>query len=304
MRVRLLILCASAALASCQVITPRTWDLPSDIKTLQINGYDMAYRERGSGAPLVLVHGTLADYRVWTAQMEPLSRDFRAIAVSLRHFYPERWNGSGDDFSMRQHADDLATFIKTLNAGPVHLVGHSRGSNVALHLMKMHPELVRTLTLADPTQIDDLMPSSAGAAIEADRRGATVNAALARLREGDVDDGLDIFAKEVAGPSGFKAFPEAQKGIWRDNAWSISSLTSDYREPYSCTDARRIKVPVLFVTGEKSPKLYGLMHAALQQCVSQYEKVTIARAAHPMNRANPQAFNAALLAFLRKHATN
>ncbi len=39
-------------------------------------------------------------------------------AVSLRHFYPERWNGEGEDFSLRQHASDLAAFIQGLHAGP------------------------------------------------------------------------------------------------------------------------------------------------------------------------------------------
>jgi esterase len=37
--------------------------------TLLVNGADMAFVERGAGVPLVLVHGTLCDYRNWTGQM-------------------------------------------------------------------------------------------------------------------------------------------------------------------------------------------------------------------------------------------
>ena len=41
---------------------------------LRVNGHDMAFVERGAGAPLLLVHGTLCDYRHWAAQMAPVRR--------------------------------------------------------------------------------------------------------------------------------------------------------------------------------------------------------------------------------------
>jgi pimeloyl-ACP methyl ester carboxylesterase len=86
--------------------------------------------------------------------MEPFGASYRTISVSLRHHYPERWNGSGEDFSIRQHGEDLASFIKRLDSGPVHLVGHSRGGDVALRIAKTHPELLRSLVLVDPAPLD------------------------------------------------------------------------------------------------------------------------------------------------------
>lgn len=74
----------------------------------------MAYLERGQGAPLVLVHGSLSDYRAWALQMEPFGTGYQTIAVSLRHCYTECWDGEGDQFSVRQHADDLSEFVKKL----------------------------------------------------------------------------------------------------------------------------------------------------------------------------------------------
>src|SRR5262245_55376612 len=80
-----------------------TWQLPPGIKTLAVNGYPMAYMERGAGPTVLLVHGALSDYRSWETQMSSLSSRLRVIAVSLRHYYPERWDGKSNDFSERQH---------------------------------------------------------------------------------------------------------------------------------------------------------------------------------------------------------
>ena len=54
------------------------------MQTLNVNGYDMAYLEVGRGPPLVCVHGTLGDFRTWSAVLGPLSRKHRVISLSLR----------------------------------------------------------------------------------------------------------------------------------------------------------------------------------------------------------------------------
>ena len=79
---------ANKTSASAPLVSPRSWLLPEGVKTLAVNGYEMAYTERGSGPPVVLVHGAGWDFRYWDGQMEPFSAKHRAIAVSLRHYYP------------------------------------------------------------------------------------------------------------------------------------------------------------------------------------------------------------------------
>ena len=48
---------------------PAAWSIPADALTLEVNGYPYAYRESGSGDPIVLIHGSIGDYRVWTTQL-------------------------------------------------------------------------------------------------------------------------------------------------------------------------------------------------------------------------------------------
>ena len=58
------------------------------MQILHVNGHDMAYLDVGEGPPLVCVHGSLCDFRIWSPVLGPLSKKHRVIAVSLRHFFP------------------------------------------------------------------------------------------------------------------------------------------------------------------------------------------------------------------------
>ena len=63
-------------LAGCQTVQKPAWELPAGVNTLPANGYPMAFQERGVGPTVVLVHGTLQDYRYWDAQVSSLSQSF------------------------------------------------------------------------------------------------------------------------------------------------------------------------------------------------------------------------------------
>ena len=52
------------------------------------NGLSFAYVEDGSGPPLILVHGSVSDYREGTKQMILLARHYRVIAYSRRYYWP------------------------------------------------------------------------------------------------------------------------------------------------------------------------------------------------------------------------
>ena len=82
------------------------------MQTINVNGYDMAYLDVGEGPTLVCVHGSLCDFRIWSSVLGPLTRNHRVIAPSLRHFFPDHWDGVGDTYSIAQHVDDVIAFIE------------------------------------------------------------------------------------------------------------------------------------------------------------------------------------------------
>src|SRR5947199_3137348 len=119
------------------------------MQTLHVHGYDMAYLELGSGPPLICVHGTLGEFRTWDPVMGPLSEKHRVISVSLRHFFPEHWDGVGNDYLMAQHVADVIAFIEQIEPRPVDLMGHSRGGHIAFRVAEQRPDLLRRLVLAE-----------------------------------------------------------------------------------------------------------------------------------------------------------
>jgi pimeloyl-ACP methyl ester carboxylesterase len=77
-----------------------------------------------------------------------------AIGASLScdcySHWPNLAPGKDADASVERQADDLAGIIRTLGIPPARIVGHSYGGAVAINLTLRHPELVRTLVLAEP----------------------------------------------------------------------------------------------------------------------------------------------------------
>ena len=294
---RIVLVCLlSILLASCQSAPPRTWELPPGVKATSVNGYDLAYVEYGRGVPVVMVHGSLVDYRAFRAQLEPFGDKYRAIAVSLRHYYPEHWNGTGEGFSERQHSADVAAFIRSLDAGPVVVIGHSRGGIIALHVARSYPDVVRTLVLAEPGLNAILGPSDPGAAIRQPR----INKTLQLFDKGDIEGGLEFFIDDVAGAGSWKKRPEPERQLARDNAWTLKGDQPHAQAPFTCQDAGQIIVPVLLIGAEQSPPVFGKILDVLASCLKRSERVMIPNASHTMNRMNPSAFNKAVLDFLAR----
>jgi esterase len=267
--------------------------------TLRVNGYDMAFVERGSGVPLVLVHGTLGDYRGWELQMAPFGAHFRTIAVSLRHCWPERWDGHGDDFSVQQHEQDVAAFIAALDAGPAHLLGHSRGGHIAFRVAEHTPELIRKLVLVEPGGSLDasLQPPRPPASPMIDL-GPLYAKAAERIRLGEIDEGLAPAMDVILGPGGWDSQPEEKRQRMRDNAQTLIGQIKERRAPFSRADAQAVTAPTLLMAGDRSPETFHRILDGLQSALKDARRVVIPNASHGSNVDNPEAFARETLAFL------
>jgi esterase len=266
---------------------------------ISVNGYDMSYAEAGQGVPLVLIHGSLCDYRYWGLQIPALSKGHRVVAVSLRHCYPERWDGTGSDYTCAQHAADVGELIATLGGGAVHLLGHSRGGYVAFTVARQFPERVRSLTLADPGgELDD---SLGGASPASAPLAAMFGDCAASIKAGDIDGALARFNEVINGPGSWEKMPAFGKTMMRDNAYTLIGQMAEGRLPFSRAAIQEIRAPTLVVNGARSPAFFHRIGDAMAAYLRDGRRLSIDGAGHPMNAEQPNAFNTAVLEFLAGH---
>jgi pimeloyl-ACP methyl ester carboxylesterase len=269
----------------------------SCMQTLSVNGYDMAYLEVGEGPTLVCVHGSLCDFRIWSAVLGPLTRRHRVIAVSLRHFFPEHWDGLSDTYSIAQHVDDVIAFIEKLNTGPVDLMGHSRGGHISFRVAQRRPDLLRKLILAEPGgELDATLDP-------AFRPGpsplaARIAASAEIIAKGDIDGGLTLFMDALEGPGAWKRLPATPKQLLRDNAMTLIGQVRDQRPPFSRADAEAIKTPTLFIGGANTKGTLPQVLHTLAAHVAGSQTAMIPGATHPMFEQAPQKYCEIVLEFL------
>lgn len=278
------------------------------MRVLHVNAYDMAYAEHGTGTPLLLIHGTLLDQRYWAPQMEPLGQRHRVIAPSLRHCWPARWDGAGDEFTIRRHVEDVAAFIGGLGAGPVHLVGHSRGGHIAFRVAQRFPDRVRALVLAEPGgTLDETLRPAQGASGAPAPPGMpfaeAVASAAERVRGGDIDGGLGLFVEAVLGPGAWERSGERIARMQRDNARTLLGQINERRAPYTRADLEAVRAPTLLVGGADTRLHFPQVLDAMERWIPGAVRVDIPGTTHLMSDEDPAAFNRVVLGFLGERSS-
>jgi len=114
--------------------------------TAKVNGTQLYYEVAGQGPPLVLMHGFLLDTRMWDDQFATFAQQYRVLRYDARGF----GKSALPTEELYLHADDLKALLKYLELPQAHLVGLSMGGGIATDFAILYPELVRTLTVADP----------------------------------------------------------------------------------------------------------------------------------------------------------
>lgn len=272
------------------------------MQTLAVNGYDMAYLEVGegldNGPPLVCVHGTLGDFRTWYPVLGPLSKKHRVIALSLRRFFPEHWDGAGDDYLMAQHVADMIGFIERLNAGPVDLMGHSRGGHIGFRVAHQRPDLLRRLVLAEPGGALDATLDPGGGAPDPSPMAARIPMAAEKVRSGDIDGALELIFDMIDGEGAWKRLPAAPRQQLRDNAFTLIGQVGENRKPFTRSEAEAIRTPTLLIGGSDTRGSLATNWRALAQHIPGAKTAVIPGARHWIFDQAPQEFSDAVLAFL------
>jgi len=274
-------------------------------QAIDINGTQLHYVERGSGEPVVFVHGGLADFRTWLPQMGPFGDRCHAISYSRRAFYPNPWPANYDA-SMMTHVDDLAELITKLDLGSAHMVANSYGGYICLELALRYPEMVRSLALAEPP-VQPLLARLPGGAKILDKisREAFTPSAQA-FEAGDLEGGMRGFLDGAVGKGIFDSMPERTRQAMMKDAPELSASMRAYypafMPDFTCEDAAKIKAPTLLMRGELSPRMYYMINDELARCLPHAEQALIHGAAHVLHAQDPEEHDGIVLDFLEKNS--
>ncbi len=285
------------------------------LRTADVDGTALAYREQGEGEPVVFVHGSASDVRWWDQQLPTIGMSYRAIAYSRRYARPNPEIEPGADDPMLPHVDDLEALVRGLDAAPAHLVGHSWGAFICL-LDRDPPARAgaqpRARRAAGAVALHEHAATSHGArkALCAPAEDRTRHPRLhdedglprqKAFRRGDDEQAIRSFAEGFVGKEGYERLPEERKNQLRENVSTLrAQLLGAGFPPLSDDEVRRVAAPTLLMTGERSPALPLRLTDRLQELLPNPERVEIAGASHAMTRENPAAANAAILDFLSR----
>lgn len=226
--------------------------------------FQHAYREYGSGEPLLLLHGNGEDGSLFEKQIPAFSPYYRVIVPDTRgHGASPRGEAP---FTLSQFADDLLAFVNRLGLPPCRIVGFSDGANIAMHFAVRYPALLRRLVLCGGNYAASGVKPSFQIPIELGYR------LLRRI--------------------------EKKKPELLPKREMLGLMTED--TGLRPEDLVKIRVPTLVMAGDRD--LIRRSHTEAIHHLIPGSRLAILRGPHDLMRKNPVAFNRTVLAFLREES--
>ena len=261
-------------------------------------GY-LIYLDEGDGPPVLFVHGSNSDCRIWTDHCRIIAPRYRVIAPTHRYFGRTAWADDGRHFSIATHAADLGAFIDELGLGPIDVVGWSYGAAVCLTLAATRPELIKRLLLYEPVLTTYISDASAARSATDDRTEMTRAAKLA-ASEGNLDAAVQLFMDGVNDFDGtFAALPPWVQRMMLANGRMLPLLfaAAPPQRP-TCEDLGRITVPVTIALGSESRVFYTICAEWAARCLPAAKLVSIPKGRHLWPIQEPREFSELVLDFL------
>jgi 3-oxoadipate enol-lactonase len=259
---------------------------------IQLRDFTMEYEEKGSGQPLVLIHGYPLNKSMWAPQLDALSNIARVITPDLRgHGGSEPVPGIN---TMDDMAKDIKELIESLDIKePVVLGGLSMGGYVSFAFYRNYPELVKGIILAATRATADSVETKVN-------REETAAIAQERGTQAILEMQLPKMLSQVTQETK-PDIVELARSIMSE--MPVKAIVGDLRgmlnRPDSTPMLGKIECPVLILHGEDD-KLIPLEEIHLMQNeIRNARTTTISEAGHLLNLEQPEQFNQAVEDFLR-----
>jgi pimeloyl-ACP methyl ester carboxylesterase/membrane-associated phospholipid phosphatase len=247
-----------------------------------LGSIELEYQLRGTGEPVVFVHGGI--FADWFEPLvsEPALRDAHRLLTYHRLGYAGSSRAS-DNATIPAQARQLGELLAHLSLRRVHVVGHSSGALIAIQLALDSPATVSSLTLLEP------------ALTIAGNSSPGILSAVASYRSGRRDIAIDAFMRAVAG-QGYRATLDRVLPRAMDQAMTDAPTFFEQELPavrawsFTTDEAQGLRAPVLLVTGGLSDEISPIWRQRqelLLRLIPRAEPYILPGATHLLQLQNP-----------------
>jgi 3-oxoadipate enol-lactonase len=256
----------------------------------ETSGVAMSYRALGEGDPLVLLHAFPLNGRMFESQMKAFSGSYRVVAPDYPGFGRSPRSPAQPD--VHYYAEVVRSLLDRMHLERVILGGVSMGGYVAFECMRLFPERVSSLVLANTRPEPD-----------SEEMRETRNEMAFRVAQEGVGILVELQMERLLAPDTLQNNEELVENVRAmivDNSpdGAVAALGAMRERPDSTPLLSEIGIPTLVVGGEEdsisTPEIMGAMAAKIPGA----RHVTIPRTGHLSNLEAPEQFNAALGEFL------
>jgi pimeloyl-ACP methyl ester carboxylesterase len=250
---------AAMALVNRHLAKKAEHDNPAAGRFLDVNGVRLHYVERGSGEPLILLHGSgsmIEDFES-SGLIDLAAKDYRVIVFDRPGFGHSN-RPRNVVWTPGAQAELIRQALKRLDVSNAIVMGHSWGASVAVALALKYPDLVQGLVLASgyyyPTARPDVVAMGAPALpLIGDILSHTLSPLISRA----IWPGMmaKIFGPRSV-PKKFEAFPKEM--ALRPSQIRASAAESALMIPDAFKFRNRygdLKMPVVVIAGEEDCKI-------------------------------------------------
>lgn len=259
----------------------------------RVNGVELEYELKGSGEPVLLIHGSHIARSFLPLLAQPsLTKKYTLIRYHRRGFLGS--SPARGSVSVKDQATDARALLEHLHMSRAHVVGHSYGGAIVLQLALDAPTYVHSFVLLE-------VPLTTVPRWKAVHE---LNVATAeRYQQGDWEAAADPFLGSPAERAALsRAVPGGLEQALRDmDTYFRAEVLAHEEWHFTEVEGKQITQPVLFMLGSESQEFYVECHDQIQQWMPQTETVVLPGATHLLHMQQPASAAALLLDFFARH---
>lgn len=256
--------------------------------TVRVNDAEIAYRfdGRAGGRVVLMSNSLMSSYDMWDWTLPALADRYRVLRYDTRGH--GRSSTPPGPYSIAMLADDAAGLLDALGIGAAHVVGLSMGGMIGQQLGARYPGKVLSLALCDTAS--EMPPRS----MWEERLAIARSQGVAGLAESTIKRWFtEPFIRRAPAD-----IDTVRRMILGTGAEGYIACAGAVRDMAQTTMLLAIKAPTLILTGRQDPACTVDQATVLHRVIDGSEMRIIEDAAHLSNIEQPQAFNAALRAFI------